>query len=121
MVAGARADVSLASAQCSMDNEKRTKFLELVTANPRLPPGGLPQVYVLHAAVLARPGRAQAPHASVAPCCARGSCRLGGSYTPSRHCLGLPVPARGFAACMPCSMPAAPAVCALCFYPPAQK
>lgn len=29
---------------CSMDNEKRTKFLDLVTANPRLPAGGLPQV-----------------------------------------------------------------------------
>jgi E3 ubiquitin-protein ligase TRIP12 len=27
----------------SMDNERRTKFLDLVTANPRLPPGGLPQ------------------------------------------------------------------------------
>ena len=27
----------------SMDNSSRSKFLDLVTANPRLPPGGLPQ------------------------------------------------------------------------------
>ncbi len=27
----------------AMDNTKRQKFLELVTANPRLPAGGLPQ------------------------------------------------------------------------------
>lgn len=38
-------------ATCSMDNEKRTKFLDLVTANPRLPPGGLPQVRTRNPAV----------------------------------------------------------------------
>jgi len=96
-----------------MDNEKRTKFLELVTANPRLPPGGLPQVPV--------PGQ----HTCLACCLAtaRDRYRLMGSTPPSCwHCLGLPAPAQGVpvAACMPRSMLAAPeasALCALCFPP----
>ena len=37
----------------AMDNQRRTKFLDLVTANPRLPPGGLPQAGIKVAAARA--------------------------------------------------------------------
>jgi hypothetical protein len=37
----------------SMDNQRRTKFLDLVTSYPRLPPGGLPQAGIKIAAARA--------------------------------------------------------------------